>query len=304
MVTKKKFGDYELYTISGGKLSVSISTLGATMTEISFLGKNMLLGYDTPEEYTPGRFSLNITVGRYANRIGGAKFTLNGKEYQLVPNERGNLLHGGPNSNGKRVWDAEIIGESVRFSIFSPDGDNGFPGNLTQTVTFSIEKGNTLQVLFGAQCDADTVFSPTVHPYFCFGSDESVLKAKLHLNSAEHIEVDDELIPTGNILPCEGRFDFSGTREIETDFDDAFVLKDEYALSITQGNVEMEMWTDLPAVQIYTGKGLKEPFAPNAGVAIEPEFFPDSPNHENFSCTTLKAGESFSRYVQYKFYEV
>ena len=79
MVTKKKFGDYELYTISGGKLSVSISTLGATMTEISFLGKNMLLGYDTPEKYTPGRFSLNITVGRYANRIGGAKFTLNGK---------------------------------------------------------------------------------------------------------------------------------------------------------------------------------------------------------------------------------
>ena len=304
MVTKTRFGDYDLYTISDKKLSVAVSTLGATIINLKFLGKEMVLCYDTPEEYIPGRFSMNVTVGRYANRIGGSAFTLNGKEYKLAPNEGKNMLHGGPDAFQSRVWDAEIIGESVRFSIFSPDGDNGFPGNLTMTATFSIEKGNTLQVVFEGQSDADTVFSPTIHPYFSFGGNGSALDATLYLNGSEHVEVDDELIPTGKLLPCEGKYDFSSTRVIGEHFDDAFVLKDDYALTISRGDVEMEVWTDLPAVQIYTGTGLDEPFVPYQGIAIEAEFYPDSPNHPNFPDTTLRKGDTCRKYVQYKFYEI
>ena len=136
MITKDLFGSYDRYNLSNGELEVSIITLGATVTSLKFKGQDRAVCYDDPDAALAGHGFLCKAVGRYANRIGGAAFTLNGKRYELPPNENGNQLHGGPNSVDKRIWDVEILeGEAIRFSITMPDGDNGYPGNLTMYVT-------------------------------------------------------------------------------------------------------------------------------------------------------------------------
>ena len=240
-------------------------------------------------------------VGRYANRIGGAAFTLEGRRYELPPNEHLNQLHGGPNSVDKRVWDAEILSDSaVRFSIVSPDGDNGYPGTLKMTFTYSVV-GSALRVDFGGETDRTTVYAPTVHPYFNLGGEESVLDAKLWVNAAGHLEVNDELIPSGKVLPCDGKFDFSEMREVREDLDDCFVISGEHACTLQMSGGTMEVFTDFPAIQIYTGAKLHAPYKPNQGIAIEPEFYPDSPNHPNFPSTVLHPGEKFAKYVEYRF---
>ena len=303
MVKKTSFGKYEIYTLSGEELSVSVLNLGATITDISYKGRNMVLSYPTPEEYSKGRYSLNQTIGRYANRIGNASFSLDGETFCLTPNEGKNQLHSGVNAPNMRFWDAEIIGDSVRFTICSPDGDNGFPGNITMSATFSIVEGSALKIDFSGETDRTTVYAPTVHPYFNLDGSESVLDAEMQINSEAHLEVDGGLIPTGNLLKCAGsEFDFSTMKKIGVDFDDCFVLAGNQAMTLKMGNISMDMETDFPALQVYTGKGLREPFGKNKGIALEPEFYPDSPNHPQFPSTVLRPGDRFAKYVKYKFY--
>ena len=196
MVTKDLFGPYDRYTIQSGDLEVSVITLGATVTALKYKGAERAVCYQNAEDAIAGHGFLCKGVGRCANRIGGAAFTLEGRRYELPPNEHLNQLHGGPNSVDKRVWDAEILSDSaVRFSIVSPDGDNGYPGTLKMTFTYSVV-GSALRVDFGGETDRTTVYAPTVHPYFNLGG-ESVLDAKLWVNAAGHLEVNDELIPSG-----------------------------------------------------------------------------------------------------------
>lgn len=301
MITRTNFGKYDLYTLSSGSFSVSVMNLGATVTNISFMGENMVLCYETPEEYISGTAYICASVGRFANRIGGASFTLDGKKYSLTANEGKNQLHSGPDGIDKRVWDAEIKGDSVCFSILSPDGDNGFPGNIRITEEFSIEDDSALKVVFSAETDAPTVFAPTVHPYFNLGGGKNVLNSELSLRADSHLAVDSGLIPTGETLPCSGCFDFSSMKKISDNFDDCFVLSDAHAATFRMGGKRMDMWTDFPAVQIYTGSSLPAPFEINEGIAIEPEFFPDGPNHELFPSTVLRPGDKFSKYVKYGF---
>ncbi len=300
MVTKDLFGPYDRYTIQSGDLEVSVITLGATVTALKYKGAERAVCYQNAEDAIAGHGFLCKGVGRCANRIGGAAFTLEGRRYELPPNEHLNQLHGGPNSVDKRVWDAEILSDSaVRFSIVSPDGDNGYPGTLKMTFTYSVV-GSALRVDFGGETDRTTVYAPTVHPYFNLGG-ESVLDAKLWVNAAGHLEVNDELIPSGKVLPCDGKFDFSEMREVREDLDDCFVISGEHACTLQMSGGTMEVFTDFPAIQIYTGAKLHAPYKPNQGIAIEPEFYPDSPNHPNFPSTVLHPGEKFAKYVEYRF---
>ena len=301
MIRKSLFGPYDQYTISNDVLEVSVITLGATVVSLKYLGQECAVCYKTPEDALAGHGFLFKSVGRYANRIGGAAFTLEGTRYELPANENQNQLHGGPNSYDKRVWTAEVLSdEKVKFSVFSPDGDNGYPGNLTMTVAFSVS-GGTLRIDFGGVTDKTTVFAPTTHPYFNLDGSGSVLDAALQIHAAGHLDVDSELIPTGKILPCEDRFDFSSSRRITYDFDDCFVTPEEHACTLTMGKRKMEVWTDFPAIQVYTGAKLPAPYHANQGIAIEPEFYPDSPNHAEFPSTVLKPGEEFAKYVEYRF---
>ena len=303
MITKDLFGKYDRYTLSNEELEVSVITLGATVTSLKFKGEEKAICYQSAEAAEEGAGFLCKTVGRYANRIGNAAFQLEGKRYELPANEGKNQLHGGPNSYDKRVWNAEVKGESVCFSIFSPDGDNGFPGNFTMRVTFSLE-GGALRIDFGGETDKTTVYAPTVHPYFNLGGTDNVLEGKLQVNAAGHLEVDEGLIPTGVVLPCEGKFDFAQMRVIGENFDDCFVTPGEHACTLEMGSFRMEVWTDFPAIQIYTGISMAAPYKNNQGIAIEPEAYPDSPNHANFPSTVLRPGEQFKGYVAYKFSEI
>ena len=175
MISQKAFGEYQLYTLSSETLSVSVSTLGATVQRLRFLGRDCILGYESPEEYLAGSAYLGATVGRVGNRIGGSAFTLDGVRYALSPNEGENQLHGGPDSFDRRRWEAEIPGgNALRLTLFSPDGDNGYPGDLSAAVTYRVA-GGTLRIDFEGESDRDTVFAPTNHMYFDLSGKGQVL---------------------------------------------------------------------------------------------------------------------------------
>ena len=300
MVIKDTSGKYDKYVISSDKMQVSVITLGAAVTDIFFKGKHCTLGFDSTEKYDDNPGFVGLVVGRYANRIGGAKFTLDGKEYALVPNEGRNQLHGGPDSWVKKVWQAEIIADdAVRFSICAPDGENGFPGNMKASVTYTL-KGSALRLNFEGETDAATVFAPTTHMYFN-PAGGSVLESSMKINASNWLQVDDELIPTGKLMPCEGEFDFRSMRRIGRDFDHCFVLDSQDACEAECGDVKISLKTDFPAMQFYTGTHLGEPFGPNGGFAIEPEFYPDSPNHPEWPSPVLRLGEKFKGFAEYIF---
>lgn len=277
------------HSLKNENFELTVMEFGATVNSLKFKGQETVMRCESEQEYVDTAAFFSAAIGRYGNRIGNAAFTLDGKEYKLVPNEGKNQLHGGPNAFDKRYWTVECADdEKIRLSILSPDGDNGFPGNLKMTVTYSLTE-NGLRIVFEGETDAPTVFAPTFHPYFVYGGTPSIC-----INAKQHLEVDDGLIPTGVLLPCDGKFDFSEMRELDMSFDDAFVLSGEHALTYKTDRYTMEMWTDFPAAQIYSGRP--------GGVAIEPEAFPDSPNHPNFPDTTLRPGEKFCKWAEYRFF--
>ena len=303
MITEKAFGGARLFTISGPELTVSVSTRGATVTSLRYRGRETVLGYDSDEGYLRGGAYLGATVGRVGNRIGGSAFVLNGVRYALRPNEGENQLHGGPDSYDRRLWIPERLGEdALRFTLDSPDGDNGFPGNLRAEVVYRVE-GATLRIEFGGCCDRDTVYAPTNHMYFDLSGRGRILEARLWLGADRVVEPGPGLIPTGRLLPAEGAFDFSRLRPVGQDYDHAFVLSGQHACRMEDGGIAMDLFTDFPALQVYTGTHLGAPHRANHGLALEPEFFPDSPNHPDFPSITLRAGERFSRWAEYRFAE-
>ena len=301
MIEKRDFGGNIQYILRSESLELSVMELGATVTGLRFKGRERILRYEAAEDYLSKVPYICPFIGRYANRIGGARFSLNGREYRLPANEGRNQLHGGPDSYDRRRWRSETVGDAVRFELFSPDGDNGFPGNLTAAVTYRL-KGDVFRMDFEGESDADTVYAPTSHLYFDL-SGGSALDYTLMLHADRYVEVDGELIPTGRLLPAEGDFDFSAPRRIGHDYDHCFVLNDGHACTVSAGGVALEVYTDFPAVQIYTAGMMGEPLGKNSGLAIEPEFLPDSPNRPDFPSTVLRAGEKFRKYAEFRFRE-
>ena len=304
MIRKELFGNYDQYVLFNDELEVAVTTFGAMVTRLKYKGTERAVCYSTPEEEAQAANAfLCKTIGRYANRIGGASFTLDGVKYFLPANEGANQLHGGPEAFDRRIWNAEVQGDSVQFSLFSADGDNGFPGNFIMSVRYSL-RGSAVRIDFGGATDKATVYAPTVHHYFNLNNAESVLDAKLQVNATGPLDVDGGLIPTGKILPCDGKFALNELRILGEDLDDCFLTPEELLCVLEMGNCRLETWSDMPAVQIYTGASLPAPFRKNQGIAIEPEFYPDSPNHSEFPSTVLRPGEYFSKYIEYRFFEV
>ena len=300
MVSSKDFGDYTLYTIEAGELSVSVTDLGATVTRLRFRGRDMVIGYERAEEYLAGGDYVGAAIGRFGNRIAGAKFTLNGKEVRLPANERGNQLHGGPMAFDKRRWDAVALDDAVRFTLVSPDGDNGFPGELTAALTYTV-RGNTLRLDFEGEAKADTVYAPTSHMYFDLSGKRDCREAVLTVGASRYLEVDGGLIPT-EVTPVAGtRFDFREARRVGGAYDHCFALDGECACVLRDGEVQMTLRTDFPGLQVYTGTYLPEPFGPYGALALEPESYPDSPNRPDFPSTVLRKGEHYRRWASYAF---
>lgn len=317
-------------------MSVSVTEYGANLVSLNVPDKNgdfrdVVLGYDDAAGYEEDGASIGATVGRNANRIGGAAFTINGKKYKLEKNDNGNNLHSGPDVYNKRMWEAETAEDMrVTFLLHSADGDQGYPGNLDMRVTYELTEENELRITYDGTPDQDTVINMTNHSYFNLNGHNSgnILGHRVTLLADYFTRADEESIPTGEFVDVTGTpMDFRNTHAIgdaiDADYeairfgggyDHNWVLKNNgkfdkvaQAEGETSGIV-MEVWTDLPGVQMYTANFLdgekgKEGavYGRRGAVCFETQYFPDAVNKENFASPVCNAGERYHTVTAYKF---
>ena len=249
-------------------------------------------------------------VGRYANRIAGGRFPLDGRTYALAPNEGPNTLHGGARGFDKRVWDVAAVEEGVRLSRVSPHGEEGFPGRLEMSVTYTLDGSGALRIVYEAVTDAPTVLNPTNHSYFNLSGSGHAGGHELRLAASRITPVDAGLIPTGGFDDVtDTRFDFRRARKVGSGYDHNYVTDKgvtEAAEKVAElydpasGRV-LTVATTEPGLQLYTADHLGEPFAPGDGIALETQHFPDSPNRPGFPSTVLRPGEVFRSETVYGF---
>ncbi len=337
-VTRKAYGVLpdgeaveQVTAVGEGGLSVSVITYGATITHLVFEGKDVVLGYEDLEGFRTGGGSINVTVGRYANRIAGGVFELNGTTYDIGRNEKGiTHLHGGVEGFQAKNWTVVSV-EDAAFTLrlVSPDGEMGYPGNLTVDVRFAVLPDNTLAIGYTATTDADTILNLTNHAYFNLNGYDGgdTLDTLLQIHAEAITPIGATLIPTGERLPVDGTpFDFRTAKPIGRDihadheqlrfgngYDHNFVLGDtmERRLAVVaespRSGIRMACYTDQPGVQLYTANFLNSPFGkggamtPHQGFCLETQHFPDSPHHPAFPTVVLKAGETFRSTTEYAF---
>ncbi|MGI5395105.1 aldose epimerase family protein [Streptomyces sp. CA-251251] len=275
---------------------------------------DVVLGFADLDGYLahPGPY-LGALVGRYANRIAGGRFPLDGRTCTTVCNEGTNSLHGGERGFDKRVWDVEPVGDrghGIRLGRVSPDGEEGFPGRVEIAATYTLDASGALRIAYKAVTDAPTVLNPTNHSYFNLAGSGHAGGHELRLAASRITPVDAALIPTGELRDVTGtRFDFRRARAVGSGFDHNFVLDKgvtDTAVEVAElsdpvsGRV-LTVSTTEPGLQLYTADHLGEPFAPGAGVALETQHFPDSPNRPEFPGTVLRPGEVFRSETVYGF---
>jgi len=315
-------------------LEVKLLNLGAAIISVSVPCKDggrtdLVLGYDNDEDYYEDSFYFGSTPGRFANRISGARFSLNGVVYDLPPNEGKNQLHGGVNGFSKKLWDIDHADGEVLYTYVSPDGENGYPGTLTARTAYSLNDENELVIKYTETSDSDTVVNLTNHTYFNLnGGEDTILDHTLCMNSDSFVFTDKENIPTGEIRKTAGSaMDFSSPRRIgdavhsdeETiktfgGLDSCFVVKGKglrsaAVLADPASGRTLEVLTDLPGIQIYTGQYIPPEtkgrgghiYGPFSGVCLEAEHFPDAPNRPEFPSAVLKKGAVFTATIIYRF---
>ncbi|MFE2034196.1 aldose epimerase family protein [Streptomyces scopuliridis] len=284
-----------LLTYGGIVQSVEIPDRNGTVA-------NVALGFpDLPGYLGAGGPYFGALVGRYANRIGGAAFTLDGRTHRLAPNDGPNSLHGGERGFDRRVWDAEPAGDhGVRLSRISPDGEEGFPGRLDISATYTLDADGALRIDYRAVTDAPTHVNPTNHTYWNLGGAGSGPATGHQLRvAAGHITpVDDAAVPTGKLTAVGGtRFDFREPRPVGSGYDHNFVLDGADPAAELYDPVSgrvLTVTTTEPGMQLYTGDHFGgEPYGPGDGIALETQHFPDSPNRPAFPSTVLRPGEVF-----------
>ena len=291
-------------TISNARgMSFSAISYGATITKVMVADKrgavaNVVLGYETVQEYERGTAYLGCMVGRFANRIGGARFVLGGKEYSLVKNEGANHLHGGTRAFDKMVWSAKVLrrrgAAGVRYTYTSRNGEEGYPGRLKVTVDYVLTEDNKLSFEYWAVTDASTPINLTNHTYWNLAGSGTVLAQELAFSCPFYLPTDTALIPTGEIARTAGTpLDFSTPKALGRDiaavglgYDHCLVLGKRYdalghactARDPSSGRT-LELWTTQPAVQLYTGNHLDgRPFPKHGAFCLETQHFPDSAN--------------------------
>ena len=308
--------------------SVRLLNLGGILQSLTVPDRNGVLadvvcGFDSPQAYRAGGGYHGALIGRYANRIADGSFSLNGREYKLALNENGKChLHGGTCGFDRKLWQAEALPEenraSVTFSCISPDGEEGYPGTLRVSVTYTFDENGTLTLRYSAESDADTVVNLTNHTYFNLnGYDGSAVTGQLlQVEADAYCDTDALLIPKGSPVPVEGTaFDYRTPQKIRGELDHNFVLHGgrsmKKALTYTDpaSGRMLTCLTDMPGVQIYAAGGMDLPVPFKGGVpqrrhhavALETQFFPNTPNRPDFPSCVLKKGEKFSSVTVYRF---
>lgn len=316
-------------------LEADVISWGATLVKLTApdrAGKlaDVTLGFDDLNRYLVPHPFFGSIAGRYANRIAKGRFALDGRTFTLATNNGANHLHGGVQGFDKRVWKAEPAGaNAVRFTYTSQDGEEGYPGTLTANVTYTLTDKNELRIAYEATTDQPTVLNLTNHAYFNLAGGGDVLGYELRLNASRFTAVDGGLIPTGEIAPVAGTpLDFTKPKLVGRDiaplkepgqplgFDHNFVIDSARPGELTlaaelhdpASGRTMRVFTTEPGVQVYTGNHLKDvagkggaTYQQHAGICLETQHFPDSPNHPEFPTTTLRPREVFHSTTVFEF---
>jgi len=336
---KKLYGTIDrdtvyVFTIKNGQgIRADISNYGATLLELWTPDKNgnpgnIILGYDSLQGYLQkSNPYFGAVVGRFANRIGGARFTLDGKEYTLADNDRGNSLHGGLKGFDKVIWNVDQVNDSsVALSYTSRDGEEGYPGTLNARVVYTVNAKNALTIDYTALTDKKTPVNLTNHAYFNLsaGKDSTILGEELFLNASKYTPVNDSLIPTGKIVTvAHTPMDFEKSKKIGTDidrvkggYDHNFVInRKDSGLSLAAelydpgSGRQMSVWTTQPGIQFYTGNFLNGKLSGRNGVRVqqhgalclETQHFPDAPNQPGFPNVILSPGQVYHEKTVYSF---
>ena len=338
MITSRPFGAlsdgtpvtcYRLSVPSGAY--VDILDYGATVQSLVVPDRNgqltdVILGYPDAIGYETGTFYFGATVGRHANRIGGGAFTLNGATYRLECNSGPNHSHGGFHGFHQRMFTPEICGSALDMHLFSPDGDQGYPGNLRLTVRFTFTPDLALNIDFTAVSDQDTVVSLTNHCYFDLSGGQDPLGQLLWIDADQYTENDENTLPTGVIASVAGTpFDFRQPKPVGQDltaqnrqlrncngYDHNFALKNGgrpqivARLSSPVTGIVMEETTDLPGLQLYSGNFVdapngKRPYGFRSGVCLEGQFFPNAMALEQFQKPILRRNDEYRHVIRYQF---
>lgn len=334
MVEKTGFGEAELYRITDGEYSAEVITYGAVLKKLCVPDKNgkvenTVCGFDTLADYKKSGSYFGASVGRVCNRIKGSRFTIDGKEYVLPANDGKNQLHGGPIGFSKRIWDAVCGDDFVELTLESPDGDMGFPGNVTAKVRYTLTGGKLLIDYF-AVTDKPTPVNMTNHSYFdiCGAYSGRTAEAYLMLNADCKCDSDHELIPTG-ISSVEGTpYDFRDPHKVSCGFDaddemlrflggydtNYFIngegMREAAVLSDPVSGRKMTLYTDQPCVQFYTMNSVGEgepdfsggiPQKVHSGICLETQAMPDAVNHPEITDVILRPGEEYRRRAVFDF---
>jgi aldose 1-epimerase len=348
-ITKKTFGmlstgkKARLYVLQAGDLKLTLTNFGAAWTSLFLPSRrgpkaDVLLGYSGLDGYLNNKPYLGVTAGRFANRIGGAAFSLDGKTYALDANNGANTLHGGFRGFDKLLWKAEAYEERegvfVRFELESPDGDCGFPGKLKAAVSYGLTKSNELIANYEAKASAPTPVNFTNHAYFNLAGEGkgTILSHEVCLRSSAYVEIDEQYIPTGRIVPVRDTpVDFRTRKPIGRDlnaeagggggpaapggYDHCFVVDGEpgklrpcaEVYEPGSGRV-MKVFTTQPGAQFYTGNMLAgiagkqgSCYTKHAGFCLETEHFPDSPNQRDFPPCVFGPGNDYHEKTVFSF---
>jgi len=327
----------DLFMLDNGRgLTVRVMTYGATITAVEApdrAGKraNVVLYGETLDQYLAG-LPAGAVIGRYANRIGGAKFSIDGVEYKVTANSGANHIHGGRRGFDKRVWKAEPVAGAdwtgVRLSYTSPDGEEGYPGTVVATVTYAVTAANELRMEYTATTDKPTVVNLTNHAYWNLAGVGAgdVYAHRLTVNADRYVPADAALIPTGEMKGVAGTpLDFRSPQPVGArigeltgtrGYDHGYVLNKKtpgelsWAARVAEpsGGRTMEVWTTYPSVQLYTANHLNgklvvggKPYVQHGALCLETQYFPDSPNKPQFPSPVLRPGQTYRHVTVHKF---
>lgn len=326
-----KYGEavtaYELVNAHGARavvLDYGATVQSLVVPDAAGAAVDVALGYDTVAEYEENGGYLGATIGRVGNRIAGARFSLGGREYVLAKNDGENHLHGGARGFDKFVWAAEEKGGALVFSRLSPDGEEGYPGALDVSVSFTLTDENALVIAYDADTDAVTPVSLTNHSYFNLNGGGDILGHRLTLNAERFCEGSPACLPTGRLADVSGTpFDFRAGRVLGEamaeenaqtalfgGFDHNFVLSGSHAAEVYSPatGIVMDVCTTLPGVQLYTANSLDERagkngtrMGPHGALCLETQVFPDGMNHYGFPSPLLHPGEHLHTETVYAF---
>ncbi|MDR0663732.1 MAG: galactose mutarotase [Spirochaetaceae bacterium] len=323
-----------LSTLSEEGISLTLSPLGASVVSLVIPSPkkgacDICLGYSTPEAYTQDTTFQGATIGRFANRISGCAFTLNGKTYRLYDNDGGNSLHGGRRNFSRRVWESYLLsadnGSFVTYKLDSIEGDEGYPGRLKASVTYGLTKSHEFIAEYNAELDAPSPVNLTNHTYFNLAGEGSgdILSHRMRIYASSYVEVDARLIPTGRLLPvADGPFDFREQKTIgrdiaatENGYDHCFIIDGKPGtlrpcaeVYEESSGIMVEVSTTHPGCQLYTGNFLNgltgkhgSVYNKYAGFCLETQHLPDSPNRPEFPSAIFGHDRPYHEKTVFKF---